>query len=304
MGSATASAKVVPRARGPGVAEPTQNPTRTVSAFSTVESLEVMVTVARFTLSAARPEGLAVRTRSPPAVPLPVTLSQVWSELADQGVAAPRLSVTRTVFVSVERAGMLASATPLSATRSLWASRLKVTGSEVETKSPFTVAEKAREPLRVPPWSPVRSGVTFTVTGVDDAVLAVEDAVIQVLLGVAVHGYALAPVFRPSWTDFELRSRPLAPPRTSPVGESENAALVSVRFTLTVAVRGDPPADAVKVTVEAYGPLASAGPIDGSTLTDRVSGVVPLVLLSTTQPAPAVALQLTASALFMETSSD
>jgi hypothetical protein len=180
---------------------------------------------------------------------------------------------------------------------------LKVKGSEVETKSPFTVAEKAREPLRVPPWSPVRSGVTFTVTGVDDAVLAVEDAVIQVLLGVAVQAYALAPVFRPSWTDFELRSRPFAPPRTSALGESENAALVSVRLTLTVAVKGDPPADAVKVSVVPYVPLAS-GPMDGFTLTDRVSGVVPLVLLSTTQPGLAVALQLTALPLFMETSSD
>src|SRR5205814_4142680 len=103
----------------------------------------------------------------------------------------------------------------------------------------------------------------LTVTAVDDVVLAVEDAAIQVLLGVAVHAWALVPVFKPSWTDFELRSRPLAPPRTSAFGESENAAMVSVRSTLTVAVKGDPPADAVKVTVEAYGPRAS-GRTDGS----------------------------------------
>src|SRR5258705_2629232 len=88
MGSATASATVPLTVTAGGVADPTQSPTRTVSAFSTVVSLDVMVTVARFRLAPA-PVGFAVSTRSPPAVPLAVTLSQVWSELAIHGVAAP-----------------------------------------------------------------------------------------------------------------------------------------------------------------------------------------------------------------------
>src|SRR5258705_13765991 len=100
--------------------------------------------------------------------------------------------------------------------------------------------------------------------------------------------------------DFELRSRPLAPPSTSPVGESENAALVSVRFRLTGAVNGDPPAD-VKGTVEPYVPLAR-GPIDGSTLTDTESGLVPLILPTTTQPPPAAAHHLPAAAFFLRPS--
>src|SRR6266545_870005 len=122
-----------------GSAEPTHRPTRIFSVFSTLVSDEVIVTVARLTLSAASVDGSAVSTRLSPAVPLEgVTDSHPLSELTDQLVARPRLSRTFRVRVSLESESVFANATPLPSTSSLWDSWLNVTGTLSVTRSPLT----------------------------------------------------------------------------------------------------------------------------------------------------------------------
>src|SRR5204863_6148526 len=185
-GSATSSVKLPLTATGPVVAESTQSPTRTTSVCSTVASVVASVTDARLRLPTARPVGSAVSTRSPLPVPLAVTLSQPWSELAVQAAAAPRLSATCTVRVRIEDPGVFVSATPFLATSSLCASRLKVTGIDAETVSPLTVAANVTVPVRVPPARPVLSGVTSIVAPDAEVVPDGEERDIHVVPGVAV----------------------------------------------------------------------------------------------------------------------
>src|SRR6267142_1824311 len=167
MGSAAICANARPEivVVGSGSVDPTHSPTRTFSVFSTDVSDEVIVTVARLRLSGLKPVGSAVSARSPSAVPLGVVVSQVWSELAVQGVARPKLSRTRRVWVSFESEGVLVNATPLPSTSSLWESRLKPTLTKPSSESPLIVTVKPIEPEYVPPSRPVRSGVRVTARG-------------------------------------------------------------------------------------------------------------------------------------------
>src|SRR5439155_12076016 len=220
---------------GAGVVEPTHRPTRTVSVFSTVVSGDAIVTVARLTLSFTNPDGLAVRTRSPPAVPLGVTVSHGWFELAVQLVARPRLSRTRTLLTSFESPGVLANATPLPSTSSLWDSRLNVTGRLFDTVSPLTCTVKLTDPLYVPPTSPLASGVSVTINGVED-ILPEDSERCTKELAVEFHGNALTPVFRLSCSGTPLKSRPLLPPSVTPAGVTESVALLSLSATLMALV--------------------------------------------------------------------